>query len=148
MAASMQSSLFGTDSKSSNSDSNPLDSIALEEFVGAAVKKEDNLSERFITLRLYKEEDDVSYLDPNYPQLEDEMEQTEDTSPNIISNTTSISVKTKSEDETAVPDVTSSSVICNLSGDIIKVAVWNDGGVVFEGKTFKNNKGTQKTTRP
>ena len=34
MAASMQISLFGTDSESGNSDSDPLDSIALEEFVG------------------------------------------------------------------------------------------------------------------
>ena len=55
VVASTQLSFFETDSKSSNSDSNPLDSIALEEFAGAAVKEEDDLLEKFTTSRLYKE---------------------------------------------------------------------------------------------
>ena len=39
VAAGTQLSLFGTDSKSGNSDSSPIDSIALAEFAGAAVKE-------------------------------------------------------------------------------------------------------------
>ena len=67
VVASMQLSLFGTDSQSGNSDSNPINSIALAEFAGAAVKEEDDLSERFMTLRSYKKDDDVLWLDPTYP---------------------------------------------------------------------------------
>ena len=73
--ASTQLLLFRTDSKSGNSDSNLIDSIALAEFMGAAVKEEDDLSERFITLRLYNKEDDVLWLDLTYPQLEDDLEE-------------------------------------------------------------------------
>ena len=110
MAAGMQLSLFRTDSESGNSDSNPIDSIALAEFAGAAVKEEDNLLERFMTLRLYKN-DDMQWLDPTYPQSEDEIAEMEDTSPDNDRYTTYLSVKTKEEREVMIPDVTSSSIV-------------------------------------
>ena len=48
-------------------------------------------------------------------QSEDEMAGTENTSPNVDSNTTNLSVKTKKEEEVMALDFTSSSVVCNFN---------------------------------
>ena len=113
--------------------------IALEEFWKgqrkAIIKQEDDLSNQYTILRLYKEEDNISYLDRDYSLF---VSNTSDTTGDMASDMFSDSDTYATSDARVVPNLTSSLVVCNIKGNIVEVNFWYNSKV-FLGKPFKKH---------
>ena len=92
----------------------------------AVIKEEDDLSEHFTTLNVYNEANDSSYLDPDYASVDERTAETQGSSSDDDSSLSGQINGFEKEEESPVPDVTSSSTFRDDSGHIIVVTIWDN----------------------